>query len=413
MVFNSSICYCNDSLYIDDLPVEAIVSETGSPVYIYSLKRIAQNYRRLRTAFAALPARLHYSVKANGNLAILRALAAAGAGFDCVSAGEIFRVLQAGASAADIVFAGVGKTRAEISYALQQGIGWLNVENALELDYINASAAELGLESVRVALRFNPQVTANTHPYIATGHGAAKFGLTAAAIRALLDQRQLYPQIDFAGLHIHIGSQLGDMQASLAAVAKALDLIRPYDQIRTINLGGGLPVAYRIGESVPAVDDFARALVPPLAGYTVLLEPGRSIVADAGLLVAEVLYVKRQAGQLFYIVDASMAELLRPALYGAQHEILPLRRRAGETAVAQVVGPVCESTDVLARERTLPPLQVGDKVALLTAGAYGMAMASNYNARLRPAEAVVGLAGDCWRLSRRRETYADLLRAEL
>jgi len=413
MAFNSSIRYCDGRLHIDSLAVEAIAQATGSPVYIYSLKRIVENYRRLRAAFAPLQAQLHYSVKANGNLDILRALQAAGASFDCVSGGEIFRVLQAGAPAAQIVFAGVGKTRAEIVAALQAGVGWFNVENALELEYIDQAAAELGLQSARVALRFNPQVTAKTHPYIATGHGGAKFGLTATVIRRLLDERVRYPRIHFAGLHMHIGSQLGDTQATLRALEKALALIRPYPELRSINLGGGLPVAYRSDAALPTLDDFAAALAPQLRGYNVLLEPGRSIVADAGLLVAELLYVKRQAGQLFYIVDASMAELLRPALYGAQHEVAPLRPRPGRPEVAQVVGPVCESTDVLARERALPPLQVGDKVALLTAGAYGLAMASNYNARGRPPEAVLDISGKRWWTSRRRETYADQLRAEL
>ena len=410
MVFNSSIRYVADSLFVDDVDVDRISDESGTPVYIYSLKRVLDNLSRLREAFAPLNARIHFSVKANGNLKILSALHEHGAGFDCVSAGEIFLALGAGACGDDIVFAGVGKTRDEIVYAIAQGIGWFNAENVLELRYINDAAAAAGVDSVRVALRFNPQVAANTHPYTATGHGAAKFGLTADVIRDVLDHRNDYPHIDFAGIHLHIGSQLGDTAATLTAVDKLLDLIRPWNEIRTINLGGGFPVAYRFDAATPPLADLVAALKTRLDGYNVLLEPGRSIVADAGVLVAEVLYVKRQAGQIFYIVDASMAEMIRPALYGAHHEIAPLRKTPGESFVAQVVGPVCESADVLARDRLLPALQEGDRVALLTAGAYGMTMASNYNARRRPAEVVVEESGGCWRVSRRRESFKDLVR---
>ncbi len=413
MDFNSSIRYVNERLQIDDCELEAIIAETGTPTYIYSLKRAGENYRRIRDLFAGPGARIHFSVKANGNLALLGALKEAGAGFDCVSGGEIYRVLQAGAAGEDIVFAGVGKTRAEIDFALESGVAWFNVENVAELDYINGAALEQGIDRARVALRLNPEVSAKTHPYMATGHGSAKFGLTADVIRQLWERQSRYSNIDFAGVHLHIGSQLGDIKATSAALDRLLELIRPHPQIRAINLGGGLPVAYRFGERAPALQDFAAAIAPRLAGYDLLLEPGRSIVADAGILVAEVLYVKRQAGQLFYVINASMAELLRPALYGAQHEIVPLLKTEGEAELAQVAGPVCESADVLARDRLMPPLRVGDKVAIMTAGAYGMTMASNYNARPRPAEVVVEESGDRWRVSRRRETWDNLTRSEV
>ena len=412
MVFNSSIRYAGNSLMVDDVDLESIARDVGTPVYVYSLKRLLENYQRLRAAIAPLNAHIHYSVKANGNLDILRTLNTAGAGFDCVSGGEIFRALSAGARAKDIVFAGVGKTRVEIAYAIDCGIGWFNVENVAELVHINSLAAEAGVESVRVALRLNPEVTANTHPHMATGHGAAKFGLTADVIRNVLADQEKYPSIEFAGIHMHIGSQLGDTAVTLSALEKLLALIRPYPEIKTINLGGGLPVPYRFGQSIPPLSGFVDELLPRLDGYSVLLEPGRSIVADAGVLVAEVLYVKRQAGQVFYIVDASMAEMIRPALYQAHHEIVPLRKSDEEMFAAQVVGPVCESADALAKDRLMPSLQVGDKVALMTAGAYGMTMASNYNARLRPAEVVVDVDGECWRISRRRETLHDLLSNE-
>ncbi|MCY4147435.1 MAG: diaminopimelate decarboxylase [Chloroflexi bacterium] len=407
MVLNSSFRYVGGALQVDDFALEAIASEVGTPVYVYSLRRVLGNYRRLRRAFAPLSAQLHYSVKANGNAAIVEALAKQGSGFDCVSGGEIRQALAAGGAARQIVFAGVGKTRAEIEYAVERGVGWLNVENALELEYIQAAAERTGAESVLVALRLNPEVTAKTHPKIATGHGGAKFGMTAAVIHALLAKRNAYPRINFAGIHIHIGSQLGDSQATIRAVEKALELARPYPQIRAINLGGGLPVAYQFAESPPPVDELVQALSSRLGEYRVLLEPGRAIVADAGALLAEVLYVKRQAGQVFYIVDAGMTDLLRPALYDAHHEVLPLRKASSRGEVAQLVGPVCESTDVLARDRLLPPLQVGDKIALMTAGAYGMAMASNYNARPLPAEVLVDAAGAGWRASRSRNLLPE------
>lgn len=413
MVLNSSFRYVDGALMVDSIALDDIASQVGSPVYIYSLKRLLENYQRLREAFAALDPHLHYSVKANGSLAILRALQEAGAGFDCVSAGEIHRVLRVGGDPRKIVFAGVGKSRTEIDYAVEQGVGWLNVENPLELDYIQAAAERLGRDAVRVALRLNPQITANTHPHIATGHSGAKFGMTADVIGELLAAQREYPRIDFAGIHIHIGSQLADKGATLAALDKALALIRPYAQIRAVNLGGGFPVAYRLDEAIPPLGDFVAALASRLRGYCLLLEPGRTLVADAGVLLAEVLYVKRQAGQLFYILDASMTELLRPALYQAYHEILPLRESDDGREMAQVVGPVCESTDVLARDRLLPSLQVGDRVALMTAGAYGMAMASNYNARPRPMEVVVGADGRAWHVSRARESWDDMLRQEI
>ena len=410
MVFNSSIRYRDERLTIDEIDLESIVNEVGTPAYIYSLARIRDNFGRIKAAFAPVHARLHFSVKANGNLEVLRALNEVGAGFDCVSGGEIFRALKAGAAAKDIVFAGVGKTRSEIEYAVGSGVGWINAENLGELAHIDAIAAVAARQSVNVALRLNPQVTANTHPYMATGHGAAKFGLTTDLIRQILNDQQSYPRLNFAGIHMHIGSQLGDSESTLAALEKLLALARDFPQITTINLGGGLPVAYRLGEKPPALESLAAELAQRLKPYAVLLEPGRAIVADAGLLVADVLYVKRQAGQTFVIVDASMAELIRPALYGAHHEIMPLRQTNGETVTTQVVGPVCESADVLARDRQLPPLLPGDRVALMTAGAYGMTMASNYNARPRPPEVVVD--GDRWRVSRRRETNQDLVRYE-
>jgi diaminopimelate decarboxylase len=414
------ITMLNDSLRYDDQggltldghALAQMASAVGTPFYAYSLPRALANLRRIQTAFAPLNAHIHFSAKSNANLAVMRALIQSGAGVDAVSAGEVFRAMSAGADPSKIVLAGVGKTDDELRYAVENGVGWVNVENAGELQTLDLMGGSLG-RSVKVALRLNPEVTANTHPYIATGHGAAKFGLTADAVRALLDDRSRYPALDFAGIHIHIGSQLHDIDATCQAVETAVKLARAYPQITTLNIGGGLPVAYRPGEDLPTPQAFARALEPLLEGYEVLLEPGRSIIADAGVFVARVLYVKRQGGETFVITDGSMAELIRPALYNAYHHIVPVTASDAPHEPVNVVGPVCETADVLGREVKLPPVQPGDLIAVLTAGAYGMVMASNYNARPRPPELVVEPDCSAWSVARRRETWDDLIAHEI
>lgn len=422
-MLNDSIHYHAGALYCDSVSVADIAAQVGTPVYIYSLRRAISNLQRIQTAFTKLQPHIHYSAKANANLAVLRALITGGAGIDAVSGGEIHRALLAGAKPENIVFAGVGKTPDELRYALDQSVGWFNIENLGELRGLNDLAAVMG-RTARVALRLNPDVAASTHRHIATGHGGAKFGLSADDVGDVLAHQSDYPCIHFAGIHIHIGSQLHDTEATQAAIRLALNLIAPYPDLRTVNIGGGLPVAYAPGETVPAWEDFAAALAPLLTDYTVLLEPGRSIIADAGLLVISVLYTKQRAGQTFIITDGGMTELLRPALYEAYHEIVrvqPLFQPfpvygEGSQMVTQdrvhVVGPVCETTDVLGRNRSLPNTQPGDQLAVLTAGAYGMVMTSNYNQRPRPPEVVVEPDGQTWRITRRRETWDDLTRFE-
>jgi diaminopimelate decarboxylase len=412
MALNNSIHYVDGQLAVDQVFVSEITQEVGTPVYIYSLKRALENYQALKQAFAVVDAEIHYSAKANANLRVLSALIQAGAGIDAVSAGEIHRAIEAGAEPADIVFAGVGKHPDEIRYAVEQGVGWFNVENVGELAQIQAMATALRGDKVRVALRLNPEVTANTHPYIATGHGGAKFGLTAEVIRDVLANQDDYPNVHIAGLHLHIGSQLGDTQATRTAIEKARDLIQPYPNIQTLNIGGGFPAAYEIGEQVPDFAEFAHQISDLIEGYHVILEPGRSIIGDAGILVSTILYTKQQAGQMLYITDASMTDLIRPALYQAKHTIVAVQQGEVSAMRKQIVGPVCESADVLGRDVPLADMQADEQVALLTAGAYGMVMASNYNARLRPAEVVVHEDGKTWSLARRRETWDDLLQAE-
>lgn len=409
-MLNSSIRYEVGRLYCDGVALADIAAQVGTPVYVYSTIRMLDNLRRIQAAFPK--AHIHYSAKANANLAILRALIDAGAGIDAVSAGEIHRALLAGASPENIVFAGVGKTGQELYYAISRDVGWFNVENLEELRLLNSMSGVSNCCS-RVALRLNPDVTANTHRHIATGHGKAKFGLNADAVRQVLAHQADYPNLDFKGIHIHIGSQLHDAEATQAAIRAALQLIQPYPEIKTVDIGGGLPVAYTPDETIPSIEAFAAAILPLLDGYEVILEPGRAIIADAGLLIARVQYVKQQGDTTFAILDAGMTELIRPALYEAHHEIVPLVEAGESRALVQVVGPVCETTDVLGRDVRLPPLNAGDSLALLTAGAYGMVMASNYNARPRPPEVVVGQDGQSWYIARRRETWDDLVAAEL
>ncbi|PJF22092.1 MAG: diaminopimelate decarboxylase [Phototrophicales bacterium] len=389
---------------------QEICNQVGTPTYVYDLERIRQNIDRIQTAFRELSPHIHYSAKANANLTVLKAILACGVGIDAVSGGEIYRALQAGASPQQIVFAGVGKTPHEIQFALEQGIAWFNVENIEELSHIQHLATQLGRDKVQIALRLNPDVTADTHPHIATGHGEAKFGLTQQVVRQVLDEQVRYPALNFRGLHVHIGSQLHDIQATCQAIQKAVDLAKDYPNIDTINIGGGLPVAYQPDENLPQYVDFAHALKPILQGYQVLIEPGRSIVADAGVLLARVLYIKQQAGKTFVITDASMTELIRPALYDAYHAVLPLVDKARSSQLVTVTGPVCETTDILAKDRLLPMMQPGDLVVIQTAGAYGMVMASHYNARPRPAE--VAVEKGHWWVIRRRETWQDLLADE-
>ncbi|GIK29328.1 MAG: diaminopimelate decarboxylase [Chloroflexi bacterium] len=411
-MLNESIRFLDDRLYVDNVELGALGDQFGTPLYVYSLRRIAANYRAIAAAFAPLGAEIHFSAKSNGNLAVLETLVKEGAGIDAVSAGEAYRALRAGCAPAKIVFAGVGKTFAELQWAVEHGLGWFNVENELELEYLNRIASQTGTR-IRAALRLNPDVTANTHPYIATGHGAAKFGLTADVVDAVLARRSSYPHVDITGLHLHIGSQLGDTQATGKAVDTAVAIAKQHDGITTLNVGGGLPLAYDPHSQLPSPHEFMDVLAQRAAGFQLLLEPGRSISGDAGVLLTTVLYVKHQGGQRIVIADGSMTELLRPALYGAKHAIVPVAARGESISPAQIVGPVCESSDVLGRDVPLPALAPGDLLAVLDAGAYGMVMASNYNARVRPAEIVIETDGSTVRVARRRETWDDLLLCEV
>src|SRR5579859_291859 len=401
--------YVDGQLYADRVALTEIAAEAGTPSYVYSRDRVLENWAGIRSAFPQ--ADIHYSLKANANLALVKLLIDSGAGLDAVSGGEIFRALRAGASPGQIVFAGVGKTRQELAYALEVGVGWLNVESSQELARI-AEIAQTLRKRPRIALRINPAVLADTHHYIATGHSAAKFGIPLDEARRLLDEYLDSPTLTIQGLHIHIGSQLGNVERTVEAVQAVLPLFDSYPQLTYLNLGGGFPVSY-MGESVTPVGAFASALTACLDGrsLSLLLEPGRSIVADAGILLVEVQYVKASPEGVIVVTDGGMTELIRPALYGAIHNVLPLREAANADRLkSHVVGPVCESADVLRADVLLPPLAPGDLLAISHVGAYGAVMGSTYNARPRPPEILV--EGASWRTIRRRETWDDLVALE-
>lgn len=407
--------YRGRALALDGVELADIAHRAGTPCYVYSAATILENYRAYDRAFGGAPHRVCYSVKANGNLALLGLLAREGAGFDIVSGGELFRVLRAGGDPAKVVFSGAGKTAAEVDAALQAGIFSFCCESEPELALVDSLAHRRGLKA-RVALRVNPDVAASTHAYIATGSKAAKFGVDLTEAEAVYERARGMNHLLLEGVSCHIGSQLLDTAPSLAAADRLLDLAERLRArgvpIRHLDFGGGLGVAYGPGETAPSIADFIAALCAKTAGrdLELVIEPGRSIVAAAGVLLTRVLYRKRTGAKEFVIVDAAMNDLIRPALYGAYHEILPLRAASRPSLRADVVGPVCESGDFLARDRLLPEVLPGDLLAVCTVGAYGFVQASNYNARPRPAEVLIENGG--WRIIRARETYEDLIRGE-
>jgi diaminopimelate decarboxylase len=411
--------YRDRALHCENVALAEIAARAGTPCYVYSTEAIRANYRAYDQAFGDVPHTVCYAVKANANLSILRLLAEMGAGFDLVSGGELFRALQAGGDPSKIVFSGVGKTAAEIDQALQAGISTFNCESEPELALLDALASRRGIKA-RVALRVNPNIDAATHAYISTGSLAHKFGVDIAEAEDVYRHTRALGSISLEGVSCHIGSQLMQiepvMQAVDLVVALAERLRAQGFPIRHVDLGGGLAVAYKPGEAAPAIAGFIGAMCQRVAGKNlhIVIEPGRSIVGEAGVLLTRVLYRKRTGDKEFVVVDAAMNDLIRPALYSAHHEILPLREpecvTAGNCLRADVVGPVCESGDFLARDRELPNLLPGDALAILTAGAYGFVQSSNYNSRPRAAEVLVD--GATWRVIRKRETYEDLVRGE-
>jgi len=407
--------YDHDTLYCEQVALADIATGAGTPCYVYSAGFIVERFRAYNSALDGTPHKVCYAVKANSNLALLRLLAEAGAGFDIVSGGELYRVLAAGAKGANCIFSGVGKTAVEIEYALDAGIHSFNCESEAELDLIQALAARRRIE-VPVSIRVNPDVNAVTHPYISTGLRQHKFGIDRAHAERVYERAMACPNLRVQGVSCHIGSQLLDPGPLMEALDLMLELVdrlrRRGVPVRWLDLGGGLGVGYRPAEEAPDVAEYARAIAARVSGLDLelMIEPGRSIVAEAGVLLTRVLYRKKTEAKEFVVVDAAMNDLIRPALYQAHHEIIPLRRRPTGMILADVVGPICETGDFLARDRKLANAFPGDYLAVCTAGAYGFVAASNYNSRPRPAEVLV--EGNNWRIVRQRETFEDLVRGE-
>ncbi len=407
--------YRDQTLYSEDVPLADIARSEGTPCYVYSSAAILDRFRAYDQAFGDQPHRVCYAVKANSNLAILKLLAEAGAGFDIVSGGELFRVLKAGANPELVIFSGVGKTAPEIEYALEHKIKSFNCESEPELALIDSLASRRGIQA-RVALRVNPDVDAATHPYISTGLRQHKFGIDIADAEAVYDRARSLESLVLEGVSCHIGSQILDIAPMLSVFDKMVALTERLRSrgipIRSLDLGGGLGVPYKTGDKSPSICEYIQAMRSKVSGHNleILIEPGRSIVAESGLLLTRVLYRKTNGDKEFVIVDAGMNDLIRPALYHAHHEIIPLRESHSGTITADVVGPVCETGDFLARGREMANVMPGDLLAVCTAGAYGFVAASNYNSRPRPPEILI--EGATYRVIRKRETYDDLIRGE-
>lgn len=407
--------YRDNELTVEGVTLSDIAKKEGTPCYVYSSAAILERYYAYDKAFGNAPHQVCYAVKANSNLSLLRMLADVGAGFDIVSGGELFRVLKAGGDPAKVVFSGVGKSREEVEYAIASGIHSFNCESEAELALIDSIASRHGI-SARAALRVNPNVDAQTHPYISTGLHDHKFGINIDQVKEIYDRAAGLGHLKLEGVSCHIGSQLLDTKPLLEALEGVLALVEKLraagHPIQELDMGGGLGVAYMGNQSPPSTEAYIKLVCEKTngLGLKLMVEPGRSIVASAGVLLTRVMYRKTTAKKEFVIVDAAMNDLIRPALYQAHHEIVPLRHRKMGTVTADVVGPVCESGDFFARDREMENVFSGDYLALMTAGAYGFVQASNYNSRPRPAEVLV--EGSGWKVIRKRETYEDIVRGE-
>ncbi len=429
-----SFRYHDGSLHCEGVALKRVAEKFGTPLYVYSAGTILDHYRRLDSALGEIDHLICYAVKANSNRAILRLLAEEGAGFDIVSGGELFRVLAAGGDPRKCTFAGVGKSQEEIEYALEQRVLSFNVESEAELTFIDRIARGKGVRAP-IALRVNPDVDAGTHRYVSTGRSENKFGIALERVSEIYERAAAMPNIAIHGVQMHIGSQITDATPFVEAIEKVTPLIQQLREryaLEFFSVGGGVGIVYessmasgsgdwwnekdrvRATTNLPlTIHDYVAAISPPLRaiGLRVLLEPGRLLVGNAGVLLTRVRYIKQTEHKKFVIVDAGMNDLIRPALYQSYHEIVPVREPSGPArARVDVVGPVCESGDFFAQDRDLPEMNEGDLVALMSAGAYGFVMASNYNSRPLPAEALV--RGQTFSLIRERQTMEDLVRGE-
>lgn len=408
--------YQNNELYCEQTRISEIAEQVGTPFYLYSQQTLVDHYRKLDTAFDGIDHLICYSIKANFNLALCKLLREQGCGADIVSGGELYRALKAGFDPQKIVYAGVGKTAAEIEYALKSNILMFNVESMPEAELINQIATRLN-KKAKIAIRVNPDVDAHTHDYITTGKKENKFGIDYQAAPDFYRTVKKMTNLEVVGMHIHIGSQIATPQPYVDSIKRLISLLRNLReegiQLDILNIGGGMGIVYNQEIPMPA-SDIAAAVLPLLkdTGCRLLLEPGRYLVGNAGILIAKVLYVKKTRVKTFVIIDASMTDLIRPALYDAYHEIQPVHKDSKTKVIeVDVVGPVCESGDFLALDRKLQTVNSGDLIAIMSAGAYGFSMASNYNCRPRPVEVLV--KGSSYQVVRKRETYDDLMKLEM
>jgi len=411
--------YRNGEMFAEGVALERIAREVGTPAYVYSLATLKRHFKVFDQAFSKVRHIVCFSVKANSNLALLRAFAKEGSGFDIVSGGELFRALKVGADPKKIVFSGVGKKREEIEYALNSGILMFNVESEQELLALNDIASSMG-KRAPISLRVNPDVDPQTHPYISTGMKKAKFGVDIKKSLETYRKAVSLRNVEVVGVDCHIGSQLTSITPFVDALAKVREYLdrvlagemkKEGAQIRYLDLGGGLGINYH-DETPPSPDEYAKAIVEGLEGLdvTLILEPGRVIVGNAGILLTEVQYIKETDSKNFVIVDGGMNDLIRPALYGSYQAIQPVVENRAQRIVADVVGPICESGDFFAKDREIPRPQRGDLLAIMSAGAYGFTMASNYNSHPKPPEVLVD--GEKYYVIRRRESFDDLINGE-
>ncbi|HEY2568966.1 MAG TPA: diaminopimelate decarboxylase [Candidatus Udaeobacter sp.] len=429
-----SFHYRDGHLYCEEVKLTRVADELGTPAYVYSAETILDHYARLDAALHSLDHLVCYAVKANSNRAILKLLAGAGAGFDIVSGGELYRVLEAGGDASKCTFAGVGKSREEIEYALEHQVYSFNIESEAELDLIDRIAGAKGTRAP-IALRVNPDVDPHTHEYISTGSHENKFGIALDRVGAVYERAAKMPNVEIVGVQMHIGSQIAQAKPFASAIGKVAPLVREVKSkygIKFLSVGGGMGIIYQralesgsgkwwrehgSGSFAFSVRDYAETIVPPLLdlGVRILVEPGRFLVGNAGVLLTRVRYIKQTGSKRFAIVDAGMNDLIRPALYHSYHEVVtvkePSKAKSRNTAEIDIVGPVCESGDFFALDREMPEFGEGDLLAIMSAGAYGFVMASNYNSRPLPAEALV--RGDNFISVRKRQTWEDLVRGEI
>jgi diaminopimelate decarboxylase len=406
--------YQNGTLYCEKVSLKQLAKEVGTPLYVYSRKALEENFKTFESAFADVPHLLCYAVKSNSNLFLLKLFRDLGAAFDIVSGGELFRTRRAGVEPHKIIYSGVGKRISEIDYALNTGILMFNVESRAELECVEARGKFLN-QRTRVSLRVNPNIDPETHPHISTGLQGHKFGIGLEEAVPLYQLAAQLSHVNVVGISCHIGSQITRLEPFLRAAEKIFEVLEQLTamgiELQYVDLGGGLGVRYH-DESPPSVEEYAQGLKKVFArkGQVLILEPGRILTADAGVLLTEVLYLKQSSRCHFVVVDAGMNDLLRPGLYNAYHEIWPVQRDTEETFTADVVGPICETTDCLAHNRKMPIVGRGDLLAVMNAGAYGFSLSSNYNSRPRPAEVL--LETSTYQIIRQRESYEDLIRGE-